>query len=296
MARACYNLHMKLVELHAHVFMDGIDYKNSVERFKDGIDEKHVRTVLSTYKENGIDFVRDGGDHFGASLYAKSIANEYGIKYITPAFAIYKEGNYGKVVGKAYCTLDEYKKLIDEARKAGADFIKIMVSGILDFNKYGEVSKSNYSEDEVEELIHIAHEEGFSVMAHASGKEEVRKAAKAGADSIEHGYYVDDETLDIIKEKNIVWIPTAVTSDNLKGTGRFNEEEVCKISKVHQDAIYKAKEKHVHIGLGSDAGAYNVLHAKGCKDEYDLLNKILGEQTDEILETSTKIIKEKFAK
>ena len=49
-----------------------------------------------------------------------------------------------------------------------------MVSGILDFNKYGEVSKSNYSEDEVEELIHIAHEEGFSVMAHASGKEEMK--------------------------------------------------------------------------------------------------------------------------
>lgn len=295
-AGACYNLQMKLAELHAHVFMDGIDYKNSVERFKSGIDEQHIHAVFSSYKQNGIDFVRDGGDHFGACLYAKSIASEYEIKYIMPAFAIYKEGNYGKVVGKAYNSFHEYKQLIDKAREAGADFIKIMVSGILDFNQFGKVSKTNYSEDEVKELVHVAHEEGFSVMAHASGKEEVRKAALAGADSIEHGYYVDDEALDIMKEKNIVWVPTAVTSENLKGTRRFNEESVNKISLTHQEAIFRAMEKHVHIGIGSDAGAFNVLHAKGCKDEYELLRKILGDETDEILEVSTQIIKTKFAK
>ncbi len=293
---ACYNYCMKLVELHAHAFMDGVDYKKSVERFKNGVDEAQVRNVLKTYKEHGIDFIRDGGDHFGACLFAKNIAQEFGITYITPAFAIYKEGNYGKVVGRAYTNMYEYKNLIDKARKAGADFIKIMVSGILDFDKFGVVSKSDYTADEVKELVHIAHEEGFAVMAHASGKEEVKKAAQAGADSIEHGYYLDDETLDIIKEKNIVWVPTAVTSDNLKGSGRFNEEEVIKISKAHQEAIYKAAEKNVHIGLGSDAGAYNVLHGQGCIDEYNLLKNLLGENTDKILETSTNIIKEKFIK
>ncbi len=287
---------MKLAELHAHVFMDGIDYKNSVERFKIGIDETHVRSVLKAYKENGIDFVRDGGDHFGACLFAKSIANEFGITYVTPAFAMYKEGNYGKVVGEAYSNLNEYKNLIVQARKKGADFIKIMVSGILDFNQFGVVSKSNYTDKEVAELVHVAHEEGFAVMAHASGQNGVKMAALAGADSIEHGYYIDDETLDIIKEKNIVWVPTALTSNNLKDCERFNEEAVFKISATHQEAILKAKEKHVHIGLGSDAGAYKVLHAKGCIDEYELLKKMLGENTDEILETSTNIIKEKFIK
>ena len=287
---------MKLNELHAHVFMDGIDYKNSVERFKKGIDEVHVRNVLKAYQETGIDFVRDGGDHFGACIFAKSIAYEFGITYITPAFAIYKEGNYGRVVGLAYNNLKEYKQLIDKARNDGADFIKIMVSGILDFNQLGVVSRTNYSKDEVKELVHVAHEEGFAVMAHASGKNEVKMVALAGADSIEHGYYIDDETLDIIKEKNIVWVPTAVTSDNLKGCKRFNEEAVEKISAAHQEAILKAKEKNVHVGLGSDAGAYRVLHAKGCKDEYELLRKLFGESTDEILETSTNIIKEKFIK
>ncbi len=285
---------MKLVELHAHVFMDGIDYKNSVKRFKGVVDEEHVKGALKSYQEKGIDFIRDGGDHFGACLFAKSIAHEFGITYIMPTFSLYKEGNYGKVVGRAYTNMREYKQLVDEARTQGADFIKIMVSGILDFDKFGKVSESNYTYDEVKELVHVAHEEGFAVMAHASGKEEVKMAAKAGADSIEHGYYIDDETLDIMKEKNLVWVPTAVTSDNLKESGRFNEEAVCKISATHQEAILKAAAKHVNIGLGSDAGAYNVLHGQGCIDEYNLLKKLLGENTDEILETSTNIIKEKF--
>ena len=286
---------MKLAELHAHVFMDGIDYKKSVEKFRQSVCTEHVRNVLKAYQDEGIDFIRDGGDHFEACLYAKSIAKEYGITYITPAFAIFKEGNYGSVIGRSYKTMQEYARLVADARDKGADFIKIMVSGILDFNQFGIVSKTDYLLDDVKELVHIAHEEGFSVMAHASGSNEVHIAALAGVDSIEHGYYVDDEALDIMRDKNIVWVPTAVTCENLKGSGRFNEEAVCQISANHQEAILKAKEKHVHIGLGSDAGAYNVLHAKGCKDEYNLLKKILGTQTDQIIETSTQIIKDKFS-
>ena len=167
-----------ITELHAHVFMDGIDYQKSAARFKNGVDTDAVRSALSEYQKRGITFVRDGGDHFGACSYAKSIAQEYGITYLMPVFALYKEGNYGKVAGVPYKNLKEYQALVLKAKSLGADFIKIMVSGILDFNRFGVVSETDYTLGEVKELVRIAHEEGFAVMAHASGTEKARMRIK----------------------------------------------------------------------------------------------------------------------
>ena len=81
-------------ECHAHVLMDGINYRQAVERHKERPEEKAVRKCLEAYREAGISFVRDGGDNCGVSLLAKKIAPEYGIDYRTPVFAIHKEGHY----------------------------------------------------------------------------------------------------------------------------------------------------------------------------------------------------------
>lgn len=283
-----------ITELHAHVFMDGINYKNSVERFKNGVDENAVRAALSEYQKRGITLVRDGGDHFGACSYAKSIAGEYGITYLMPVYALYREGNYGKVAGIPYRDFKEYHALVLKAKSLGANFIKIMVSGILDFNQFGVVSETDYCLSDVKELVHIAHEEGFAVMAHASGTEKVRFAAEAGVDSIEHGYYMDSETMQILKEKQIVWVPTAVTSENLIKTGRFNEDEVKKISDCHKAAIKEAAGLSVLIGCGSDAGAYAVHHGEGAVQEYSLLKEVIGEDEDSILQIAEETIRKNF--
>lgn len=283
-----------ITELHAHVFMDGVDYKKSVARFRDGVDQTAVRSALAEYQKRGITFVRDGGDHFGACLYAKSIAAEYGITYLMPAFALFREGNYGRVAGVPYRDLKEYHSLVLKAKSLGADFIKIMVSGILDFDRFGVVSETDYQPEFVKELVHIAHEEGFAVMAHASGREKVRCAAEAGADSIEHGYYMDRETMDLMAEKQLVWVPTAVTSANLAGTGRFCETEVARIIGVHKEAIAEAASRGVLIGCGSDAGAYAVLHGQGAADEYELLTKTIGSGADRILQAAEARIRSRF--
>lgn len=287
---------MITAELHAHVFMDGIDYKASAERFSDGVNESAVRSVLQKYQDCQITLVRDGGDHYGACLYARSIAKEYGITYLTPSFAIYKEGNYGRIVGRPYDDLASYRRRIAEAASLGADFIKIMVSGILDFARFGVVSETDYTDDLVTELVHIAHEEGFAVMAHASGTDCVRRAAKAGADSIEHGYYMDAETMDIMKEKGLLWVPTAVTSTNLSGTSRFPEDVVARIADTHKAAIALAAEKGVRIGCGSDAGAFSVLHGDGCLQEYALLSSLLGTDAEAKLLAAEELVRTKFVR
>ena len=107
-------------ECHAHIFMDGKNYKKAVERHKNGVDESVIRSHFACYQTQGIHFVRDGGDALGVSRRAKELAPEYGIDYRTPIFAIHKNGHYGKIVGKGFDTLKE--KVVNplKGKKIGA--------------------------------------------------------------------------------------------------------------------------------------------------------------------------------
>ena len=178
-------------ECHAHIFMDGINYREAVKCHKDGADEKIIREHLEAYKKAGISFVRDGGDPYGASVLARKLAPEYGIDYRTSAFAIHKAGHYGSIVGKSFTDLKEFHSLVLEAGKQGADFIKIMTTGLLDFADQGKVTGTPLDKKEVREMVHIAHEEGFAVMSHTNGIYGVQAAIEAGVDSLEHGNYMD---------------------------------------------------------------------------------------------------------
>ena len=184
-------------ENHAHIFMNALDYRQAVKDHEKVPDEKLIREHLKAYQEKNVSFVRDGGDYLGVSQKAREIALEYGIDYRTPIFAIHKKGHYGGIVGRAFETMKEYAALVREVKKEGGDFIKIMTTGIMDFDTDGSITGAALSFEEVREMVHIAHEEGFSVMSHTNGARAVKEAAMAGADSIEHGNYADEEALNI---------------------------------------------------------------------------------------------------
>ena len=151
-------------ECHAHIAMDGVNYTAAMHRHECGPDEAHIRACFEAYRDRGISFVRDGGDKCGVSIAAKTIAPEYGIDYRSPVFAIHKAGNYGSIVGRAFTSLREYAALVDEAAALGADFIKIMTTGIMNFNEFGRITHEDLDAVEVREMVHIAHEWGFAVM------------------------------------------------------------------------------------------------------------------------------------
>ena len=156
-------------ECHAHIFMNGTDYHRAVQTHKVKADEVAVRSALDAYRKAGVAFVREGGDPYGASLLAGRLAPEYGIEYRSPVFAIHKNGHYGKIVGRGFDTLKEFHQRVLEAASEGADFIKIMTTGLLDFNDHGKVTGTPVDAAEVREMVHIAHEEGFAVMSHTNG-------------------------------------------------------------------------------------------------------------------------------
>ena len=265
-------------ECHAHIIMDGVNYRHAVDLHKNGPDEGAIREHLKAYQDRGITFVRDGGDALGVSLRTKQIAPEYGIDYRTPVFAIHKEGHYGSIVGKSFSNMKEFHLCVLKAKDKGADFIKIMTTGLLDFNDHGTVTGMPLSAEEVKEMIHIAHEEGMSVMSHTNGCYGVKAAVSAGVDSLEHGNYMDEECLDMLAENDTVWVPTLVTIRNLMGDGRYEDRVLRPIIETAEKNVRKAFARGVKIAPGSDAGAYRVLHGKGIQDEIEAFEEILGKE------------------
>ena len=205
-------------ECHAHVFMDGVNYREAVRRQERGVREDWIRHVFEQYVKNEIFYVREGGDNLGVSLKAKELAAEYGIDYRSPVFAIHKNGHYGSIVGYGFDTMKEYAVLVRKAADQGADFIKIMTTGLMDFKHGGRVTGSALSLSEVKEMVHIAHEEGFSVMSHTNGDQAVRDAIESGVDSIEHGNYISEDTVRMLADSSSLWVPTVVTVYNLIGS------------------------------------------------------------------------------
>ena len=281
-------------DLHIHMLLSGADWKAAIAGHQPEPDDILIRNRLSAYKNAGISYLRDGGDRFGACLRAKELAPEYGITYRTPAFPIYKTGHYGSFIGRGWSDFVEYRALLIEAKAAGADFIKLMVSGLMDFSVYGRLTEEPLTAAEMHDLIAAAHDMGYAVMAHCNGAEAVKNAVLSGVDSIEHGAYLDDDACHILAESHAVWVPTLSTIGNLIGSGRFPDDVAERILRSAQENIRKVANLGGLIGLGCDAGAFRVPHVEGTFSEEKWLRQALGEDTDSILSTAEGQIRSKF--
>lgn len=256
-------------DCHIHMILDGIHWKSAIARHTGQPDIPWIRNILQTYKDLGYTYLRDGGDRWGAGAAARQLSPEYGIQYVTPLAPLCAAGHYGGFIGEVYSDLRQYAQLVGQHRQQGADFIKIMISGLMDFDRAGVLTQEGLSPALIGELIHIAHEEGFSVMAHCNGARTMEAAAIAGVDSIEHGAYPDRDALQAMVDNQVVWVPTLSTVGNLRGKGRFNEQAVQTIFHMASEAISQFAEMGGMIAPGTDAGAWAVPH--GCETEESLL-------------------------
>lgn len=279
-------------DVHMHMILDGVDWRAAIQRHSQQADEAFIHRVLACYRDAGYTWLRDGGDRWGAGKRARELACDYGITYRTPLANLCKRGHYGAFIGRTYENFREYADLVRQTRADGGDFIKIMISGLMDFDRFGVLTEEGLPAQDIKELVHIAHEEGFSVMAHANGARTVEAAAAAGVDSVEHGAYLDNDALAAMRENGTVWVPTISTVGNLRGKGRFDEAAVTRIFERAAKNIAAFAQMGGLIGCGSDAGAWAVPH--GCGSEERLMQEILGENAAEVLEKGNARIIEVF--
>lgn len=272
--------------------LDGADWKAAIAAHRSGPVDALIRPRLARYRDLGFSYLRDGGDRWGVGERARELAPEYGICYRTPLAPLCKVGHYGGFIGRRYENLKEYAAIVSGLRTQGADFVKIMISGLMDFDRFGVLTEEGLPGEEIRELVHIAHEEGFAVMAHANGARTVEAAARAGVDSVEHGAYLDEEALHAMTENRTIWVPTLSTIGNLRGKGRFRENAVEAILESALENVRAFADMGGLLAPGTDAGAWAVPH--GARSEYALMEQALGKGTQEILERGAKEIVKRF--
>ena len=274
-------------DCHMHMILDGSDWRAAIGRHAEKPDDAFIHAMLKIWQSKGYTYLRDGGDRWGAGARARELAREYGITYRTPLAPLCRAGHYGSFIGLQYENLKEYAALVVRQKRQGADFIKIMISGLMDFNHFGVLTEEGQDPREIRELIHIAHEEGMAVMAHANGARTVEAAAAVGLDSVEHGAYLDEDALAAMEEAGSVWVPTLSTIGNLLGKGRFPDKET---TQILESALQNLERYKGLVASGTDAGAWAVPH--GSLTEDDLLARAgIGE--DRLLQ-GEQVIKAKF--
>lgn len=281
-------------DCHIHMLLDGVYWKDAIARHEARPDEARIRQTLARYQSLGTAYLRDGGDRWGVGELAAKLAPEYGIRYVTPAFNICRAGHYGTFIGRAFSAFDEYRALLRELKRRGGNFVKLMISGIMDFSCYGLLTDEPMPPELIAAATSEAHELGFSVMVHANGDEAVSAAIDAGVDSVEHGAYLHDETVLKLSESGAVWVPTLVTIKNLIGCGRYPDEVLRPLFDDQCRAVRLAAAHGAYLAAGSDAGAYRVAHGQGMLDEYEIFRALFGAQAEEILHRGLARVQERF--
>ena len=279
-------------DCHMHMVLDGVDYKAAMAQHRPRVQDGWIHAQLAAYARAGFDYLRDGGDRWGAGAKSRELASQYGITYRTPLAPLCKAGHYGTFIGEKYENFKEYAFLVKKHRENGADFIKIMISGLMDFDHWGVLTEPGFPTEEIKELSHIAHEEGFSVMAHCNGAPAAIAAAEAGIESIEHGAYLNEEALHAMKENGCIWCPTLSTVGNLRGKGRFEESAVQAILKSAMENVSAFAKLGGIIAPGTDAGAWAVPH--GSLTEFELLREAIGENADAVMARGVQSVMDRF--
>lgn len=283
-----------LGDCHIHMVLDGVYYRDAIDAHKGHVRDDLIRLRLEEYARAGVRYLRDGGDAFGVCQRARALAPEYGIEYRIPCFPICLKGRYGSFIGRTFETMADYRALVAEVAENGGDFIKIMISGIMDYERYGVITSIPLTARQIREMIDIAHGEGFSVMAHANGAETVLAALEAGVDSVEHGAYMDGDALLAMARSGAVWVPTLSAVGNPISDGRYPDEILRRILEGQLRNVAECARQGGRIALGSDAGAYCVYHARAVGDERDWLRRALGVRTDDILAAGEAEIRRRF--
>ncbi|MGI9952974.1 amidohydrolase family protein [Moorellaceae bacterium AZ2] len=266
-----------LVDAHVHLALDGLDFKASLARWQDPLAMvQGIKKELEATLEHGIVAIRDGGDAAGWNLWARDRAPQGegpAPRIVATGRAVHKKGYYGSFLGPPLTPPFDWQRIVKDLAAAGSDQIKVIVSGLVTFKNWGEVGPLQFGLHELQPLVQATHDQGLKVMAHANSDTAVRQAVEAGVDSVEHGYFVSDETLQRMAERGTFWTPTvAAVANRLKVAkaqeyGPREQDIIKRTVELQLKKIARAHESGVRLVIGTDAGAPGVYHGRGYWDE-----------------------------
>ncbi|PIB38023.1 amidohydrolase [Maribacter sp. 4G9] len=262
-----------MIDAHTHPLIYGSEYQTNHLKGSSAFNALRGLKTVQEWLNAGWTTIRIAGDadtkyaHFeirdainaglfkgprivGAGHYISVTGGGGDINYLSSEQTVIPDGLI--VDGK-----DEMRKAIRQEIKNGSDWIKLLVTGA--FMSTGDNPKNvHFSDEELITAIEEADQRGIPVMMHAHAKEGIVKAIKFGARSIEHGTFLDDETIDLFLEYDTYLIPTLTVGTylRLKDPGNVALTKTDRSQKEFREARMKvlgqAHKKGVKLGIGSD--------------------------------------------
>ena len=272
-----------LIESHAHLFLEGgtVDFGLRKQYLQQPPEQflGLARDRWSKILKCGIGTVRDAGDKYGVGLALATEAKKYQGQLATtpwidsPGAAIHHKGRYGSFMGRPLEEYDSPAECVAGRIADGADRIKLLVTGIIDFKTGTVKTKPQMPFEEVVAFTQAAEKYSKQTFAHVSGAEGVDNAIAGGVTTIEHGFFVTEEQLSQMRDQQIGWVPTfapvQLQIDAAEPIG-WDETIVGNLQRIidgHNRMLCKASELGVTIIAGSDAGSCGVPHGLGLLNE-----------------------------
>ncbi len=283
-----------LLDSHVHLCMSG-SIDQAVRQAQQRADCHQLRPVIDEHLRqlfgHGVLAVRDGGDRFGClSAYCPDRTGDGKVLIKRSGRAYYRQGRYGSLIGGR--PID--KQLLAERWEEDGqqiDQVKVVNSGLNSLSEFGRETRPQFSTAELAELVVRAHAQGKKVMVHANGRLPVGAAVAAGCDSVEHGYFMGRENLELMAQRGTFWVPTMYTmkayADHVETCRGAADRRVIEKTLAHQlDQVAIARQCGVRVALGSDAGSAGVLHGEAVVEEMKLLIRA-GYRLEEAIRCAT---------
>jgi len=259
------------IDAHIHICMDG-----SPDPVAAGLTESPTITTLKAAEfarrtlMAGVTTVRDMGGRDGIDFGLRQAIDSGlipGPRMLISGRLICMTGGHGWQIGLEANGPNEVRKAAREQIKAGVDIVKLMATGGV-LTPAVEPGSEQLTEEELRAGVEEAHKAGKKTATHAMGTRGIQNALRAGIDSIEHGVYLDDETVSMMMERNIPFIPTISALYNIETKGieagipAFAVEKTLKVKPFHLESIRMAREAGVLVAAGTDAGTPFNLHGE----------------------------------
>ena len=225
---------------------------------------------LKKFVTSGVTFIRDVGSRDYIDIDIRNEAKKGRMTapdMVVSGRIICMTGGHGWTTGRQADGVDECRKAAREQMRAGADWLKVMATGGV-MTKGVEPGSPQLNEDELHAVCEEAHKAGMKVATHAQGMTGIKNALRAGVDSIEHGFYMDEWCFDWMRKHNVFYVPTLsamywlYVNGTEKGVEKFVMRKVYAAYDAHRETFKKAYLAGVKIACGTDAGTPFNYHDK----------------------------------
>lgn len=289
-----------LIDAHTHLFLEGGE-ENSAARadyLKLPEAELHSRAAarLARLLAIGVIAVREAGDKAGVglALQARWRSAARGVMpYVdAPGAAINHQGRYGSFMARPTEEQVSPEATVAARIADGAHRIKLLATGIINFEKGAVTAKPQMPAPELTQFADAARAQGKQTMVHCSGHDGVANCIAARVDTIEHGYFIDDEQLAQLRDLDLAWVPTFAPVqyqvDHAEALGWSNliRDNLRRILDGHARSLVRAAQMGVRIVAGSDSGSHGVAHGWGFVRELELMQRA-GLSAPQVLHSAT---------